>query len=316
MVHRAGMPSSVASRFISPRYAFTRCALCRSARRLSATETAGVCAGSFGRHVFSTKVSLAADCTCWATWRNGRRLSSLLSAQVLRQQRNLGPPAVGSRNAQWRDLMADLYMQQMLFGGSPPAVLLDTYSLTAGSTLSAATGRRLKHLTCRIQVGQRFTAFSAVFRSLFSDPDSEDAVASASETWSRLAHLFCVHEEQFLHLCTAGQAELEYLAHAVAEIDILEPQRGQTDQAKACYLSWGKGINAEGAYMPVFLSFLFRLCLVHLGPCLSTVNLLKDVGKLALWRRAQTSEHLTGEGIFLPALDSVAYPTSDPDRTS
>ncbi|PHJ19758.1 transmembrane protein [Cystoisospora suis] len=236
-----------------------------------------------------------------------------LNVAVLRQQRSLGPPAVLSRNTQWRDLMADLYMQHMLFGGSPPAVLLDMYSLTVGSSLSPAVGRRLKHVTCRVRANQSFSSFSELLKSLFPNSEYEGAVASASETWNRVTHLFCVHEEQFLHLCSAGQAELEYLAHAVAELNIFESESDHPDHHDVCYHTSGKGAAGKGANMPVFLSFLFRLCLVNLRPCLSAVNLLQDVRKLALWRRAETSQHLNGEGIFLAAFDNVAYPTSDPD---
>ncbi|PFH38753.1 hypothetical protein BESB_010950 [Besnoitia besnoiti] len=208
-----------------------------------------------------------------------------LTVTTVRQQRSLGPPVASLRAEQWKELMADMRMQHLLFEDVPPAAYLATYSFAKSSTLSPAAGARLRHLTCRSQREDSFLIFNDVIRSKFPVAESyEAALVTAWEAWTRIAHLHCTYEAQFSHLCTAAQPELEFLAHAVAQVPLFAEPGEDGSSTETCQLLSDNGETSRTAFEPILFGFLARLCLSSVDACVPFLGHLRDMAKLAKWR--------------------------------
>ncbi|CBZ49548.1 conserved hypothetical protein [Neospora caninum Liverpool] len=238
---------------------------------------------------------------------------SNLTVATIRQQRNIGPPASSTREDQWTELLADLRLQQMLFGDVSPAAFLASHAFAVNSSLSETIGQRLRNVACRAQQEETFELFSKLFRSTFPVGDAyEAALTTAWNAWSRAARFYCLYEPQFLHLCTAGQAEVEYLAHSVAQVTpFIEPEPSTTAD-EMCQMRGEDGEVSKTAYEPVLLGLLARLCLSNLEACRNLLAHLQDIGKLAQWRAEISSFSPTGPGLMLDSFGMVAYPDPDP----
>ncbi|KYK65955.1 putative transmembrane protein [Toxoplasma gondii TgCatPRC2] len=236
-----------------------------------------------------------------------------LAVATIRQQRNLGPPATEARAEQWTELMADLRLQQLIFGDVPPAAFLAAHSFSVNSSLSDSTGQRLRTVTCRTQQEETFELFAKVLRSTFEAGQAyQAALETAWSAWTRASRLYCVYEPEFLHLCTAGQAELEYLVHSVARVSPFIPAEPSSTTAEMCQMRGQGGEITKPAYEQVLLGVLSRLCLANLDACRNLLAHLQDMGRLAQWRVETPSATSTGPGLVLDSFGFVAYPDSNP----